>query len=83
MRAEDRSRRFPSAHLRDDEEHFSYDPDVATRFWTALLRADRVLSRFRGGFVGKASPVHFFWGHLDLAVSRLSGRVARGTEAAR
>ena len=60
----------------DDDEHCAYDPDAARRLWTALVQADRVLRRFRAGFVGKASRVHFFWGSFDLAVSRFSGRAA-------
>ena len=53
-----------------------YDADEAHRFWQALVQADRVLKLFRTGFVGKASPVHFFWGSFDLAVTRFSGRPA-------
>ena len=60
----------------DDEEHAAYDPGAVHRFWTALVHADRVLRRFRAGFEGKASPVHFFWGSFDLAASRFSGRPA-------
>ena len=63
--------RFP-----DDLIHASYDQDYAQRFWLALVQAHRVLSHFRTGFVGKASPVHFFWGAPDLAVTRFSGRRA-------
>lgn len=59
-----------------DEVHHSYDAAAAHRFWLALTKAHRVMSMFRAGFVGKASPVHFFWGGFDLAVSRFSGRVA-------
>jgi hypothetical protein len=59
-----------------DREHTSYDPDAAHRFWRALLQADRVFKKFRAGFIGKASPVHFFWGSFDLAVTRFSGRTA-------
>ena len=59
-----------------DDEHCSYDPAAARRFWAALVQADRVMRRFRAGFVGKASPVHFFWGAFDLAASRFSGRPA-------
>lgn len=54
----------------------AYDPDCAQSFWHALLLADRVLKRFRTGFLGKTSPVHLFWGGLDLAVTRFSGRRA-------
>lgn len=60
----------------DDEKHRSYDAGAAQRFWIALINAHRVMSRFRAEFVGKVSPVHFFWGGFDLAVSRFSGRVA-------
>lgn len=59
-----------------DNVHRSYDADAAHRFWSALVAADRVMKRFRAGFVGKASPVHFFWGGFDLAVTRFSGRPA-------
>lgn len=59
-----------------DEVHASYDPAAAHRFWLALVQADRVLKAFRGRFLGKASPVHFFWGSFDLAVTRFSGRRA-------
>ena len=59
-----------------DQVHASYDPDYAHRFWKALLQADRVLKEFRTGFIGKCSPVHFFWGSFDLAVTRFSGRRA-------
>ncbi|QBI54419.1 DUF5996 family protein [Streptomonospora litoralis] len=60
----------------EDTEHASYDPDHAHRFWGQLVAAHRVLSRFRGRFIGKSSPVHFFWGAMDLAVTRFSGREA-------
>jgi hypothetical protein len=53
-----------------------YDPEWANRLFRALVQADRLLKEFRGGFVGKASPVHFFWGGFDLAVTRFSGRPA-------
>jgi hypothetical protein len=59
-----------------DEVHRSYDPEYANRFWRALLQADRVFKEFRSGFIGKCSPVHFFWGAPDLAVTRFSGRRA-------
>jgi hypothetical protein len=59
-----------------DEVHASYDPDYANRFWQVLLQSDRVFKQFRGHFIGKCSPVHFFWGALDLAVTRFSGRPA-------
>ena len=60
----------------DDRTHASYDPDAAQRFWRALVQVDRVFKKFRTGFIGKASPVHFFWGSFDLAVTRFSGRRA-------
>ena len=59
-----------------DRQHASYDAAAAHRFWRALLQADRVFKEFRAGFIGKASPVHFFWGSFDLAVTRFSGRTA-------
>jgi hypothetical protein len=59
-----------------DETHHSYDPDAARRFWVALTRIHGVLLEFRGGFIGKASPVHFFWGGADLCATRFSGRPA-------
>jgi len=61
-----------------DRTHAAYDPEYATRFWRILIQVDRVLSRFRSQFLGKVSPVHFFWGSFDLAVTRFSGRVAPG-----
>jgi hypothetical protein len=63
--------RFP-----DDEKHASYDATAVHAFWRALVQADRVFRLFRTGFLGKASPVHFFWGSFDLAVTRFSGRPA-------
>ncbi len=60
----------------EDREHAAYDPDAAKRCWQILLQTDRVLKRFRGRFLGKASPVHFFWGSFDLAATRFSGRRA-------
>jgi hypothetical protein len=59
-----------------DEGHASYDRDAANRFWRVLVQADRVLTAFRARFLGKCSPVHFFWGAFDLAVTRFSGRPA-------
>jgi len=59
-----------------NETQRSYDREYANRFWRALLQADRVLKIFRARFVGKCSPVHFFWGAPDLAVTRFSGRTA-------
>ena len=60
----------------DDRQHASYDADAAHRFWSVLANADRVFREFRTAFLGKASPVHFWWGSFDLAVSRFSGRTA-------
>ena len=59
-----------------DDEHRAYDPDSVQRFWRVLVQADRVLTEFRARFRGKVSPVHFFWGSFDLAVTRFSGRPA-------
>jgi hypothetical protein len=59
-----------------DETHASYDQAHATAFWRGLLQADRVMKAFQSGFVGKASPVQFFWGSFDLAAARYSGRMA-------
>ncbi len=59
-----------------DETHVSYDRAHAHAFWRGLLQADRVMKRFQSGFVGKASPVQFFWGSFDLAAARYSGRLA-------
>ncbi|KRC52073.1 hypothetical protein ASE16_03175 [Leifsonia sp. Root227] len=60
----------------EDTIHDTYLPEHAGAFWRQLIQADRVLARFRSGFVGKASPVHFFRGSMDLAVTRFSGRTA-------
>jgi hypothetical protein len=59
-----------------DEQHRSYDPEYANRFWRVLVQADRVFKEFRSRFCGKCSPVHLFWGAPDLAVTRFSGRAA-------
>jgi hypothetical protein len=59
-----------------DEKHRSYDGEHANRFWRVLVQADRVFKEFRARFCGKCSPVHFFWGSFDLAVTRFSGRAA-------
>jgi hypothetical protein len=59
-----------------DRTHASYDPEYVNRFWRILLSTHEVFSRFRTGFLGKGSPVHFFWGSFDLAVTRFSGRPA-------
>jgi hypothetical protein len=60
----------------EDREHASYDPEAARRWWRVLVQADRMMKRFRGAFLGKSSPVHFWWGAFDLAVTRFSGRPA-------
>jgi hypothetical protein len=59
-----------------DRTHAAYDAAAAHRFWRVLIEVDRIFKLFRSGFVGKASPVHFFWGSFDLAVTRFSGRPA-------
>ena len=66
----------------DDHEHASYDPEYANRHWRILAHADRVFKEFRARFIGKVSPVHFFWGSFDLAVTRFSGRPAPPREGA-
>lgn len=60
----------------EDHQNASYDPDAVHLFWRQLLQADRVLGEFRSHFTGKVSPVHFFWGAMDLACTRFSGRPA-------
>jgi hypothetical protein len=60
----------------EDRAHAQYDPEYAARFHRALLQSARVLNEFRARFIGKVSPVHFFWGSFDLAVTRFSGRTA-------
>jgi hypothetical protein len=65
-----------------DTLHASYDPEYANRFWRALAWSARGFEEFRAGFVGKCSPVHFFWGSFDLAVTRFSGRRAPEREGA-
>jgi hypothetical protein len=59
-----------------DEQHASYDPAYAGRFWEVLRASEKVMQEFRSRFIGKCSPVHFFWGSFDLAVTRFSGRTA-------
>jgi hypothetical protein len=59
-----------------DEKHAAYDAEYASRFWRVLLQSDRLFKEFRAPFLGKCSPVHFFWGSFDLAVTRFSGRPA-------
>lgn len=60
----------------EDHQHASYDADYANRFWRVLVQSDRIFKEFRARFIGKCSPVHFFWGSFDLAVTRFSGRTA-------
>jgi hypothetical protein len=60
----------------EDRVRATYDPAAAQCFWRALIQADRIFKLFRSGFLGKVSPVHFFWGSFDLAVTRFSGRKA-------
>jgi hypothetical protein len=60
----------------NDRAHATYDGDAVRRWWRALVQADRLLKRFRGGFAGKCSPSHFWWGGFDLACTRFSGRRA-------
>jgi hypothetical protein len=65
-----------------DDRHHSYDREYAQRFWRVLVAAHRVLEEFRSTFIGKSSPVHFFWGSFDLAVTRFSGRRAPARQGA-
>jgi len=60
----------------DDHQHASYDADAAMRHWRILVSVERVMQRFRARFIGKNSPIHFFWGSFDFAVTRFSGRLA-------
>lgn len=60
----------------EDQQHASYDPEYARRFWEVLRASEKVMQEFRSRFIGKCSPVHFFWGSFDLAVTRFSGRPA-------
>lgn len=60
----------------EDEQHASYDPEYVMRFWQVLRASEKVMQDFRSRFIGKCSPVHFFWGSFDLAVTRFSGRPA-------
>lgn len=66
----------------EDERHCAYDPEYARRFWRTLATSHRVLQKFRSTFVGKASPVHFFWGSFDLALTLFSGRPAEPSDHA-
>jgi hypothetical protein len=65
-----------------DTQHASYDPEYVHRFWQILVSCDAVFKQFRAAFIGKASPVHFFWGSFDLAATRFSGRRAPEREGA-
>ncbi len=65
-----------------DVQHASYDPEYASRFWRILVLVDTIFQEFRSGFIGKNSPVHFFWGSFDLAVTRFSGKRAPKREGA-
>jgi hypothetical protein len=60
----------------EDQEHSSYDPEYVNRFWRILVQADRIFRQHRSFFIGKSSPVHFFWGSFDLALTFFSGRRA-------
>ena len=64
-----------------DREHSAYDPQYVHRFWRILVQVDRLFTLFRSSFIGKVSPVHFFWGSFDLAVTRFSGRTAPRLES--
>jgi hypothetical protein len=66
----------PAIPFTEDDRHASYDPGAAHLFWRQLLQANRVMGEFRSRFVGKVSPVHLFWGAMDLACTRFSGRAA-------
>jgi hypothetical protein len=66
----------PAIPFEQNETDSAYDPEYANRFWRVLLQSDRVFKEFRSEFCGKCSPVHFFWGSFDLAVTRFSGRRA-------
>jgi hypothetical protein len=66
----------PAIPFAEDHQHADYNPDAARMFWQQLVQANRVIGEFRASFVGKVSPVHFFWGALDLACTRFSGRSA-------
>jgi hypothetical protein len=66
----------PAIPFAQDDEHASYDADSVHLFWRQLIQANRVLGEFRSRFIGKVSPVHFFWGAMDLACTRFSGRPA-------
>ena len=61
----------------DDTVHAEYDPAAARRFWEILTLVQPVLAEYRAAYHGRVTPVHFFWGHIDLAVTRFSGRTVR------
>jgi hypothetical protein len=65
-----------------DTQHSSYEPEYARRFWQILVRSESVFRAWSTGFIGKVSPVHFFWGSFDLAITRFSGRLAPAREGA-
>ena len=67
----------PAIPFAEDYEHSSYDAAAAQLFWRQLIQADRVLGKFRSRFIGKVSPVHFFWGAMDLAVHAVLGAHVR------
>ena len=66
----------PAIPFAEDYQHAEYDPYAARAFWQQLVQAHRVMTNFRAAFIGKASPVQFFWGATDLACTRFSGRRA-------
>ncbi|HEY2387436.1 MAG TPA: DUF5996 family protein [Candidatus Binatia bacterium] len=66
----------PAIPFAQDRQHHAYDPEYANRFWRILAQTDRVMRTFRARFIGKCSPIHFFWGSFDLALTRFSGRTA-------
>ncbi|MDN5769421.1 MAG: DUF5996 family protein [Microlunatus sp.] len=66
----------PAVPFAEDHEHTSYDADAVHLFWRQLVLASRVINEFRSHFIGKVSPVHYFWGAIDLACTRFSGRTA-------
>lgn len=77
VRIHERPNEVPDAiRFSEDRLHAAYDRDWANRFWRVLVQVDRVFKEFRTGYLGKASPVHLFWGSFDLAVTRFSGRTA-------
>ena len=70
-----------SIPFEEDVRHCTYDPEQAQQFWRVLVQVDRVMKQFRSRFIGKCSPVHFFWGSFDMAVTRFSGRRRRPIRA--